>query len=50
MKWYKVRNMSGQYLSPYGWYKYCQKWGWNHLWYVITWHAYRKYKKAKEID
>jgi len=43
MKWYEVRNMSGEPLSPIKWYKYCQKWGWNHIWYVITWYSGRRY-------
>ena len=52
INWYMFRNMSGTYLSPIGWYKYCNKNGWNHLGYVITWHLFRKhfyYSKNKLI-
>ena len=53
MEWYKFRNMSGQYLGPIQWIKYCNKNGWNHLMYVITWYLYRKhfyYSKNKKIQ
>lgn len=43
VKWYHTRNMSGEYLSPIGWIKYCNKRGYNHFWYFITWHLGRKY-------
>lgn len=50
IKWYHIRNMSGAYLSPLGWVNYCNKLGWEHLWYVITWNLYRKRIKRKNLD
>jgi len=43
MKFLQVRNLSGTYLTPVGWYKYCNRYGWEHLWYVITWNLYRRH-------